>query len=339
MSPSSANGRLWHVVDELVDRAPRLSDLRSHKLELFAARRWREFGRPVPEELAEAERLARVTALAAPRLLARIREVIDGPVVLLKGPEVAAWYADPSLRSYKDIDVLVPDADAAWRALAAAGFEPIGDPAAYVGIHHLRPLALRGLPLSVEVHARPKWVDRLPPPPTAALIEAAVPSRVAGDGILTLPPSHQAVVLAAHSWAHEPLRALRDVVDIAAVDAHADRRDTEEVARELGVDRMWRSTAAAVDALFADRRTPLPLRLWAQNLPRVRERTVFENHAQRWLSNLWALSPRHALAAMAATAVGEIGPSPDETWRQKLARTARAVRNARARRSDHERRV
>src|SRR5712691_3463489 len=158
---------LWDRVDELVDRAQDITDLREHRLELLAARRWRALGRPVPTELVDEERLAAIMTLAAPPLLEKIRASLEGPIVLLKGPEVAARYPSPALRPYGDLDILVPDARAAHEALKRTGFEEVGDPALYVDLHHLRPLWLRPLPLLVEVHAAPKWIVSLEPPATS----------------------------------------------------------------------------------------------------------------------------------------------------------------------------
>ena len=59
------------AVDRLVDRAPTLEDILSHRLDLFAARRWRVSGRPVPAELIERERRAAVGALVVPLVFER----------------------------------------------------------------------------------------------------------------------------------------------------------------------------------------------------------------------------------------------------------------------------
>ena len=109
-------------------------------------------------------------------LLRRVREVCSGPIVLMKGPEVGARYPDPALRPCKDLDLLGREPDGVQRALRAAGFLPTGTPHLYEGIHHLRPLYLPGLPVTIEVHARPKWPTHMTAPPAAELIEAAVPS-------------------------------------------------------------------------------------------------------------------------------------------------------------------
>jgi hypothetical protein len=332
-------GELWRNVDELIDRAPSEDDLRSHRLEVLAARRFRAVGRSIPVDFVAQERTAAVVEMSAPLVLRRVRAAYDGPTIVLKGPDVAARYPDPALRSYGDIDLLVPDAAAAHRALLDAGFQPVGDPELYVDIHHLRPLVAEELPIAVEVHSRPKWIEPLSAPPTAALFESAVPSSTGVEGMLTLAPERHALLLAVHSWAHEPLRRLRDIVDVAAMTSAADRDEIGRLARLWGVERLWKTTIAVVDAVLADRGTPWALRLWAQNLDRARERTVFENHLQRWLSDFWALPAGLALGRLPQTFLDEIRPEREEGWRAKLSRTALAVRNAARPRAAHDQQV
>jgi hypothetical protein len=333
----STSQSLWDAVDALVDRAPRESDLASHRIELLAARRWRAQGKPVPAGLVAEERAGRVSALTVVPTLQRVREAYDGRILLLKGPEAAAHYPDPALRSFKDLDLLVAEPGKAWRALLGAGFEPIGDPDLYIGIHHLRPLAAPGLPLAIELHSQPKWVDGLPRPSTDELFDAAVGSVVAVDGVEALPPAHHGLVLAAHSWAHEPLRRLRDLVDIAAVVGATGPDEVEALAERWGLRRLWRTTAAATDALFAGGPTPWAFRLWAQNVSKVRERTVIENHAQAWLSSFWVLQPQEAARALGRSLAAEVRPQRGERWAAKGRRARMATRHAFDRRSDHER--
>ena len=115
--------------------------------------------------------------VTAPALLARLRDVLDGPMMIFKGPEIAALYPD-SARLFGDLDVLVPDAAAAQRALLAAGFEEVPDPdGIYVDLHHLIPLRDPMVPLlAIEIHSAPKWPYGLKPPSAAELLENAVPS-------------------------------------------------------------------------------------------------------------------------------------------------------------------
>ena len=333
---SPSGDAIWEGVDRLVDRAPTLADLRSHRIELLAVRRWRAQGRSIPEELADLERVSALHRLVVPRLLERIRAVYDGPMIVHKGPEVAAHYPDPTSRNYGDVDLLVRDAEEAQQALLAAGFEPIGDPGLYLDIHHLRPLRWPLLPLYVEIHSRAKWVDALPGPSTEELFEAAVPSVTTIDGVLALPPEHHALLLAVHSWAHEPLRRLRDVIDVAAVAGAAHPDEIAKLARAWGLSRLWRATDEAVSCVLADGRRPLPVRVWARNLTLVRERTVLESHLQRWLSDFSILPARRAFSGLPKTFRRELGPEEDESWGDKLTRTGRAVRNAFTRRSEHD---
>jgi len=329
-----APSELWAAVDRLVDRAPSLADLSSHRLELLAARRWRTLGQPVPQEVVDQERRAAVVQLAAPVLLSRVRAAYDGELVLVKGLDVARRYPEPGLRMFGDVDLLTDDAAAAQGALLAAGFREVGDPSLYEDIHHLRPLQWPDLPLVVELHSRPKWVDGIAPPPaTAELLAAALPGP---HGLEILPPAHHALLLAAHSWAHEPLRRLRDIVDVAVVAEAAGWDDVAALARVWRVERLWRATVAAADAVLYGGRRPLALRLWAQNLETARERTVLENHLQRWFSDFWIMPAHRAAARVPSTLAGELFPEGDEGWRPKLSRSGRALLNATRRRSEHD---
>jgi hypothetical protein len=313
-----------------------VDDLVNHRLDVLAAQRYRQTGRLVPPVLVARERHAALTTLTAPALLGRVRAAYDGPLLVLKGPEVAARYPDSSLRPFADVDLLALDAAEAHRSLLKAGFHEVGDPELYLNIHHLRPLRWAELPLVVEVHSHPKWIEGRPAPGAQDLFADAVPARVGVEGFLAPSPAHHAVLIAVHSWAHEPLRRLRDVVDVAALAAEGPAEEATAAARAWGVAQLWSTTAATVDYLFGEDRRPLALRMWAQNLERVRERTVLENHLERWLSDFWALPAPLAFRRIPRTLISEITPSRGEGWGRKLSRSALAVRNAARRRSEHE---
>src|SRR4051794_30526645 len=102
--------RLWPRLDALIDRAGD-ADLRSHRLEVLAAHRRRADGRHVPSAFVEQERAAALAAITAPLVLDRVAAAYGKPAVLFKGPEVAALYPAPALRSYWDLDLLVADAE------------------------------------------------------------------------------------------------------------------------------------------------------------------------------------------------------------------------------------
>ena len=75
---------LWDRVGELADQAPRLSDLRYHKLELVAASRKRPRGETISEELRRAERHAALIGLSAAPLMRRVRAVTDARIIVMK---------------------------------------------------------------------------------------------------------------------------------------------------------------------------------------------------------------------------------------------------------------
>ena len=277
---AGADADLWVAVDRLVDRAPRLSDLRGHGLHLLAARHWQAVGRPVPQALLDEQRARAFLSLGASHLLERVRDACGDPVVLMKGPELATRYPDPALRAFRDLDLLAADGPRVQRELLEAGFEAVGIPSRYEGIHHLRPLRWPGLPLLVEVHGRPKWVEGIDAPSTDELLAAAVPSACGVEGVLTLPAGHHALVVAAHSWAHVPLGRLAHLVDVAVLLRGADPEPIAELARRWRVDRVWRSTLSATGAVLGAAGLPGSVPVWARNLREARERTVLESHLE-----------------------------------------------------------
>jgi hypothetical protein len=332
----SARAWIWEGVDRLLDRAPSLEDLRAHQIELLAARRLRARDLEVPAELADEELRAAMTTMAASALLERVRSACDGPILLVKGPEIAVRYPDPALRAYGDLDLIVPDAAVAQRALIAAGFVEVGDPELYVGIHHLRPLQWPTLPLFVEVHDQAKWPAGLEPPRLEELLAVARPCTLGVDRVLALPRAHHAVVVAAHAWAHVPLWRLRDVIDVAALADGESCAELDRLASRFGVRRLWRSTATSIESVLGHRPPTPALRTWARHLPRGRERTVLENHLEQTLSPFSMLRPLPAARFSAGAIARQLQPSPGERRGQKATRTAHAMRNALRRVSSHE---
>ena len=326
---------LWSRVGLLADRATTVADLRLHRIHLVASRLWRLAGREVPSELLDEEQASVMLNLAAAFLLRRVRDTYDGRIVLMKGPEVGAYYPDPALRPFRDLDLLVDDPVSAQRALLGAGFQRSGDERLYADIHHLQPLRWPGIPLVVEIHDRPKWLDWGQAPQTGALLEAAVPSRTSILGIETLAPQHHVLALAVHSWAHVPLSRIGHLVDIAAIAESVDRADVDSLAARWGIEHVWRATAAAADGLLGPQRPPLSVRTWARNIASVRERNVLESHLEHWLSPMWGQSPRSATATITRAIRRDLLPADGEPWSVKRARIAQAIRTPRRRLSDH----
>lgn len=328
---------MWERIDELLAATPRTVDeLRLHRVELLEARRRRARGLDVGPELAREEGVAIADELAVLPLLARVRAGWDGPLVLVKGPELALDYPGPRLRRFGDLDILADDAQAAQAALLAAGFEEVCDPDVYVDIHHLRPLWWPGLPLVVELHTRPNWPARVPAPPVAELLAAAVPSRLGVPGVAALPPDHHTLLLAAHAWAHQPLGRLGNLLDVAACLRRADPAEVAALARRWGCERMWGTTHAAVRAIVDGEGRSAAVAVWAGHLTELRERTVFEWHLHKWLAPVWGLPRRHVPRALARAVVDDLRPEGSEPLRSKLRRARLAITDAGTARSEHD---
>jgi hypothetical protein len=316
---------LWRAVGELLDGAE-VNGIRANKLGALAARLRRRAGRPVPPPLAGDERGAAVAVTMARPLLEHVRSVCDGPLVLVKGPEVARLYPG-SARTFGDVDLLVDDAQAAQRALLAAGYTEVDDPEQFVDHHHLQPLKSPTVGLRVELHTAPLWPPGTSPPPLAEILERSGPSGVGVDGIAAPDPVHHAVILAAHAWSHDPLQTLRDLVDVAAVSAGCSEAELARTAQAWGIPKVWRTTRAAIAALFEEERATVPLLTWARHLRSVRERTLLDSHLMRWLHVFWELPPRAAVGDLRAAFRLTALPAPGESWREKLARTGHSFRH------------
>lgn len=325
------NDTLWAGVERILAGAA-VEGIRVHKLGALAARYRRLRGQPVPRTLAGDERGAAVAMLLSRPLLERIRSACDGPLLLIKGPEVALLYPGQA-RVFADLDLLVPDPSPVQRALAAAGFVDAGR--FFEEAHHLRPLQFPGLGLKVEVHRRPSWPKLLTPPRLDEILEGAVPAACGVEGIVAPDPRHHALILAAHGWKENPLGTMRDLIDVAAVSAGASEQDLERLAAAWGLDRVWRATRSTTEALLEGSPLSLPARLWARHLESVRERTVLEDQLRAWLQGFSKLPPRLALQDTRDALRRKLRRAPEESWRQKLLRAAHAVSHPRQPHSVH----
>ena len=326
---------LWERVGELADRAPQLSDLRHHKLQLIAASRMRDRGEQVPHELLAEERSLATLSLAVPLLLSRVRAACDGPLVVMKGAEVAARWPQARLRPAIDIDLLVEDAEAVQASLLAAGFVLLDDPTIYGRLHHHCPIGFPGLPLAIEVHHQPHWCGGTPPD-VAEIIAAAQPCALGVEGVLAPRPDHHVVLLTAHAWAHGPLERISHLADIAAMLRETTPEAAEAVAEKWGMANTWRVTARAIDELLDSgsnhRRAPV----WKRHLSGARERTVFEEHVTRIIAPATAASAGRAPMMILTGLTQALRPHPQEGWKDKVVRTIQAFRHAAWARSQHE---
>ena len=318
---------LWRAAERLVELGLDDVDGISYQgLGALAADLLERRGSPIPHRLLHHQRMARVAAMTAPALLTRVRAACDGPIVLLKGPEVAERYPQRA-RGYGDLDLLVPDGAHVQRALVEDGFSEVPDPERFVGVYHLPPLILNGAPLALEIHEAPNWPEGLTPPPSADLIGGATESALRLPGILAPAASHHALLLAAHAWSHAPLGRVRDLLDVGAILLEADDGETSRLAEAWGVPRLWQTTTEAINALVSGGRT-WPLRLWAAHIPAVRAQNVLEEHLQRVLSPFWGYGTGFAARRSASAFLNEFQRASDETWPEKIGRSAVAVRRA-----------
>lgn len=330
-------GYPWEGVARLLDRAPRVEDLRAHRLQLLGAARLRERGLAVASELRDDARMAHLSHLGAHAILHRIRDLCAGPVLVLKGPEIAASYPAPALRPFVDVDLLVPDAEAVYRTLLDAGFRSIGPDLDWSSLHHLSQLSAPDLPVVIEVHRRPRWIDGMPAPGVDELFEHAVPSATGIPGLLAPAPEMHAVLLLANAWSGRPLERIGDLVDLTVVAGGPRRAKTAELASRFGLGRAWSASIEASDALFLGRPATRALRTWARNLPEARARTVLGSHLVRLLGPFAGLPIRPAARNAARALAATLGPQEGETWADKLARMRIAFRNAFRARTEHER--
>ncbi len=322
-------------MDELVDRALSRGDqgleaLRAQGLAPLTPPWFEHANLPVPPAAAAEQRSASLAMMLADPLLRRIRAASDVDILLLKGPEVAALYPIAG-RRFSDVDVLSPRADALQSALLSSGFVEADEVYDLIeDHHHLPPIRFPSIWLGVEVHSEPNWpVQALTSPPLTEIYEAAVPSALDIPGVLTPSRPHHALLLAVHAWRHGPLHRIRDLLDVAVLAEGLEPRELVRTAGDWGIGRIWDTTWSAVEALFYGKPEPLALRVWATHLKPVRERTVFENHLQRWLYPYWELPSGRAFRQTVRTVGEEIKPAPGERWGTKLGRTVDAIRHPR----------
>jgi hypothetical protein len=245
----------------------------------------------VVEELGHRRVAAQLSRLHLERVGAKIGSALgELSPLAVKGSVLAQWYPDPSLREFKDIDILVRpgDLETALDLLQAADVVPIGQN--WAGF---RAFEVAEIPLVVDG----SWIDlhwnlvgmgesrkhiRMP---TDELLQRAVPQPSGGFGLLTLDPQDTLLHLCVN-YGLDGGRRLRALVDIDTV-ARSGRVDlvefgrrallagagplsaailqrtsrllgtpmAPEVLRELSTGRIWLSANRMVDRLGGVRRT------------------------------------------------------------------------------------
>jgi hypothetical protein len=192
--------------------------------------------------------------------LDELRGLIDGPLVLLKGLEIAQLYPESWQRDYIDIDLLVGDADLADSALRTAGYQPLFNLETLPDYHQTAPLARPGSPVTIELHRHPSW-PRWNTFPVDELIAQSRPSRTSADGIMRPRDDHHLLIIAWHYWRDGAHRG-RDLIDLHLLRQQVPDEITGATAEAWNVARLWKRTQSLLDAVAnRDQASPAEKRL------------------------------------------------------------------------------
>lgn len=162
--------------------------------------------------------------LMAERQLAEILGLMaqDGiSTLVIKGAAVGAYYPDPALRPFGDLDLLVPQAQMqqAEEVLSRLGYSASVSQAWWSDYHyHLPPMVRDEGSLAVEVHWRLDHQDAVGRLPTEDLWARAVPWTIADQPTLRLDAVDTALHLCFHAVVqHRARLGLRPLCDLAQV--------------------------------------------------------------------------------------------------------------------------
>jgi hypothetical protein len=164
----------------------------------------------------------------------------------------------------------------------------------------------------------------------------AIPSRTGVAGLLAPNSAAHAVLLAAHGWAHDPLRRLGDVIDIAATLQDADRSRAAAYAREWGWDRLWKAMVSITDAVIVGGALPKRLSPWTRHLLSARDRKVFEHQLTLLLAPASSVPASQVPRALGRGVREVVARRNDESWAQKIRRSRKALLDALVEESVHE---
>ncbi len=146
---------------------------------------------------------------------------------------------------------------------------------------------------------------------------------------MTVSPAHHAVLLAAHSWQHEPFRRVIDLVDVAVMASESDPDTLAALAQRWRLGGIWRSTIEAI-ASFQGGDPPRAWtdRMLTQHLRAVRPRTTAELRLARWFAGYRAPTLAIAAKTIIQTVAEDLSPAAEDSWSAKMGRIPRTVRNS-----------
>jgi len=143
------------------------------------------------------------------------------PAIVIKGAAIAAFYPDPALRSYSDLDILVPEAqlDVAETALNELGYRCFRWKDWWLAhFHHLPTMVSDDGRFAVELHWRVDHEEALGRLPAEDLWARAVPWTVSGQPALRLETVDTALHLCRHAAVqHRAKQGLGPLCDLAQV--------------------------------------------------------------------------------------------------------------------------
>ncbi|MBN1661110.1 MAG: nucleotidyltransferase family protein [Anaerolineae bacterium] len=187
---------------------------------------------------------ARVMAAKHPAAAA-LRALADAgvPAIVLKGPAAGAFYPNPALRSYVDLDLLVPRplVDRAEAALAAEGYRAAKSKPWALEYGYDLPMVGPPGEIAVEIHWQLDYPDGIGHLPVEEMWPRAVPWGFEGQEVLRLEDVDAVLYLCTHALVkHHAHLGLRPVCDLmhAVRGWPPDRWDTlAERATAYGVAR------------------------------------------------------------------------------------------------------
>lgn len=191
--------------------------------------------------------------------------------------------------------------------------------------------------LAIELHRNPGWLNWQRHPSNADVFARAVPSGTGVDGILAMPPTDRALLLAAHSWRHGPYYSFIHLLDLALARAEVDQGALLPLARAWGLEGVWRRLDRAIDAVyFGEPGWPTGIdRVWSRHLLAMREQTLLEYYAGFWLKGLVAPDVTSRATAVATDVRFSLTAHPWQTRSGKIRRIGQAARRSLRPHSEH----
>jgi hypothetical protein len=180
--------------------------------------------REVMEGLRADLRAAAVQGMLAEQQLATVLGALSAsevPAVVVKGAAVGAFYPDPALRLFGDLDIMVSEAqlDRAERALNGLGYQCFASKAWWLDrFHHLPPMVSESGGLLVELHWRLDYQEQKGRLPAEDLWARAVSWTVQDQPALRLDAVDTVLHLCRHAVVqHRVHGAFRTLCDLAQV--------------------------------------------------------------------------------------------------------------------------